>query len=248
MQSRPERCLFLHTNPSQSQAIPEISVQRANATVSQPSLWTGDRTKAIYNGNETNNSPSQTNRSQTCDLSRRHFVVKPITSRAPKRQRYTPVASSQSRVAGKLEKIGPNSQPKTRISGTYNKFNRNGDNSVRNKSGKNKTKMLRDCKQTKGVNSRTVKPNRYPQLDSRGCDSSLAIRQITTDVHVSNKESIENREKLSENDRVISTLQGGGNFVDNPTGTVEWEKHSNVQIIETDASKTGWGHSVLYFP
>ena len=243
MQSRPERCLFLHTNPSQSQEIPEISVQRANATVSQPSLWTGDGIKAIYKGNETNNSPSQTNRSQTCDLSRRHFVVKPITSRTPKRQRYTPVASSQSRVVGKLEKIGPNSQPKTRICGTYNKFNRNGDNSVRNKSGKNKTKMLRDCKQTKGVNSRTVKPNRYPQLDSRGCDSSLTIRQRTTDV--SNKESVENRENYPKMTELSQSCKGKITWW---ITQLELWNGKSIQmstdpdlIIETDASKTGWG-------
>ena len=60
--------------------------------------------------------------------------------------------------------------------------------------------------------------------------ASLYVREL----QMFQTKSLLKTEKTIKNDRVISILQGEDNLVDNPTGTVEWEKHSNVHRSRPD--------------
>ena len=232
MQGRSKGCILLHTNSPRSQKISEIHSRRPDAAVPKSTLRTGIRSTTFHKNNETSHCSTATHRSPPCDILRRHIVAKSITRWAAKRQRHLVVAPPQSRLAHKLEKISFRSKSTFGILRSYNRLNKNGDNSFRNKSSRHKAKMFKSIRQGNSFNSRISKFNRYIKCHSRGSDPGIPVCKGTT--NVPDQVSSEITEELSDNGCSSQSVRRGDNLVDPPTGPMERETNSNVGESRSD--------------
>ena len=105
---------------------------------------------------------------------------------------------SQSRLTHKLEKISLRSKSTFEILRSYNRHNKNGDNSFRNKSSRHQAKMFKSTWQRNCFNSIINKFYRYIKWQIRGSDPNIPVCKRTT--NVPDQVSTEITEELPEND------------------------------------------------
>ena len=245
VQIGPKGCILLHTYGEEFKEICSFSMAREPLRVFMPMFWFGPSTFNIHKTYENSNSyPQKNQHSHDRFLGRyvNHGEIQGGNYIQPKHYNFSPAAS---RFCDKPKEITDDTCPGNRVSRSENKLSLHDSFSTRGQNTEHNNSMLQSITNTSDHIVGTHKSHRTPLIHSTssatrgGCNfgtcrdnkiSILVQKKSYQTVLTLNKQSLEELVWWKEN----LTFQNGKSLrILQPD-----------LIIQTDASKKGWGHFV----
>jgi len=209
---RPEGCILLRSNGTETSEVPSILLERLVVPVSLPAVWPGISTKSFHEAPQTSDHGITSPGDKAHYLFGRHNYHEPRERKLGQGQGLNPVAAPESGVCHKLGEVVVDNLPDGRIPGVHGGFEVH-DTGIAGREGVENPKRLQgDVRAELSLGQATGPADRQIDSLNTGCVSGPIALPSATDATV--ERPVGRLPELRYNSKTVRRQQGGDQMVD----------------------------------